>query len=234
MLSIIIPYKLNDESRKKIFEWNVVRYKEFIIPKLRKIIEVELILKEDKNQIFYKTKTLNQAVREASGKLILFSDMDVFFEPKILIQSISLMKIYPWVYPWNMYYALTSMTTRNILKKTPNIKFKIINENSYKYKNTTAPAGLLLFNKSDYYKVNGMDESFQGWGSEDRAFFYAMSTIVGPPFRNKGNLYHLWHPRERNNSIKKGTFDKNQELVSKYKAALDNKNKMIEVINRLR
>lgn len=38
-----------------------------------------------------------------------------------------------------------------------------------------------------------IDDRFAGWGGEDHAWGYALTTIGGEPWRGKADLWHLWH-----------------------------------------
>lgn len=39
-----------------------------------------------------------------------------------------------------------------------------------------------------------LDVRFHGWGSEDEAWGWALTTLHGPPVEGVGDLVHLWHP----------------------------------------
>ena len=91
-------------------------------------------------------------------------------------------------------------------------------------------AGQLLMQTESFYKANGYDERFQGWGYEDNAFQYAMDTIVGEHSRvEAGWTAHIWHPEPRSERWDHPDFEKNKLHMHHYVAAAGNVEQMIKV-----
>jgi len=63
----------------------------------------------------------------------------------------------------------------------------------------------MALRKVDYIEINGFDETFVGWGHEERTLF-CVCTMQGFVVRTvftRRRLYHLWHPessRDRENA----------------------------------
>jgi hypothetical protein len=49
------------------------------------------------------------------------------------------------------------------------------------------------------------DPRFLGWGGEDASWRDAMLTLIGPPWRGRDPLFHLWHPPQPRRSRKVGS-----------------------------
>jgi glycosyltransferase involved in cell wall biosynthesis len=57
--------------------------------------------------------------------------------------------------------------------------------------------GNFLVSRDDYQRVNGFDESFQGWGGEDDDFGQRLRAAGVRPksITNRTCTWHLWHPK---------------------------------------
>lgn len=67
--------------------------------------------------------------------------------------------------------------------------------------------------------VGGFDERFQGWGYEDRAFFYACRTLGGLTLRVPGPAYHLWHSPASERTTAVNPRSANRQLCARYEDA---------------
>ena len=54
--------------------------------------------------------------------------------------------------------------------------------------------GFTVVTRDAFDTVGGIDARFLGWGGEDLAFGWALTTLVGKPATFEGKLVHLWHP----------------------------------------
>jgi hypothetical protein len=50
-----------------------------------------------------------------------------------------------------------------------------------------------------------LDHRFLGWGQEDECHAFALSTLVGEPWRGEADLFHLWHPPQERLSRRRGS-----------------------------
>jgi predicted glycosyltransferase involved in capsule biosynthesis len=76
-------------------------------------------------------------------------------------------------------------------------------------------------------QVGGFDERFRGYGGQVAAFFYAAATFGGRE-RILGNAYHLSHPLVNRKRYR--NFQKNLDLAERYKKAVDNRQKMLQIL----
>ncbi len=221
-VSIIIPYRLDGAHRQKIFSWILRRYR-LLFP----APQFELCLAEDKNTAFYKTKTVNEAARQATGDIFILADADIFYDPRIIHQSIDLIanRGKQWVMPYTYYRPLTKPYTERYLQSNPGAAIKVSShpdqlKRQIKYVIKNSPAGLIAITKKAFFELGGYDERFQGWGCEDTAFYSLADCVLHPAVRLNETIYHLWHPRARKKSMTDGTFDKNAALRLEYRRAV--------------
>lgn len=231
-ISIIIPYKKDKEYQGRIFGWNVRRYEEIVCPYLKdRDCDFELILEEDTHNIFYKTRILNRAVNKANKEILLFADMDMVFDPEILMKGIEAASKHKGIIHLGKYlHRLTRKKTEEILMGNVDVEISITEEDS-ELTSSIMPAGLVVLLKESFYKVNEMDERFYGWGAEDSAFNCAMVAIVEQSVRIEGDVYHLWHPREKQQSIAQGHFERNRRLYRRYARLIKDKKNMLKLVN---
>lgn len=55
-------------------------------------------------------------------------------------------------------------------------------------------SGAVALSVDAFDAVGGMDERFNAWGGEDRAFWMACHALLGRPWRIDATAYHLYHP----------------------------------------
>lgn len=212
-VSVLMPYKLDGSFREKIFKWVIERYR-MLFP------EFELCLVEDREKYFHKTMAVNKAAKIASGDIFILADADIFFEKKIIDNSLLAMtnKNLKWVMPYVEYWPLTPKVSSQVLQDTPGLtkKFKEID---VKYITKNSPAGLIVITRDSFFNIGGYDERFKGWGCEDTAFYLTANCLLHEVVRLNEKIYHLWHPRQRKISMNDGTFNKNMNLRKRYQEA---------------
>ncbi|TLS37484.1 galactosyltransferase-related protein [Pseudalkalibacillus caeni] len=209
-VSVLIPYKPDYGIRDKSFQW-VKSFYEIEMP------EVELIIGYSDSQPFNRSEAINNAAKKATRDIFVIADADVIYNPRILIQSLELLKTHPWVIPFSQWLDISKLSTEKLLTESPqwplpmNIEYRK-RHNSMNYKPVS---GVIVLPREKFYTVEGFDERFKGWGREDNAFSDAMNTLCGPYKRIEENyIFHLWHPKvgpKRNPNMKN-----NNKLYKRY------------------
>lgn len=92
-------------------------------------------------------------------------------------------------------------------------------------------SGTLAVPRSLWDQVRGFDERFIGWGWEDLAFWASCNALGGGFQRIEGDMYHLWHPRSRDDNEGQPHHAANQVLGERYLAAKNNPGLMREIIS---
>lgn len=81
-------------------------------------------------------------------------------------------------------------------------------------------SGVLTVPRDLWQRVGGFDERFVGWGYDDLAFWSACCAVGGGFQRVEGAaIYHLWHPRSREENEGQPHHSANQVLGERYLAA---------------
>lgn len=188
------------ETKKLIDEFK----KDFFIP-------IFHIWQED--QGFRLAKMRNRCVAQASGEYIIEVDGDVFFHRHFIRDHIALSRegCYVKGVRVNLGKKLTESicTSKRVFNIYPwSFGIEKKRENGFYFrrlalflapryrKNVSQGLGCnMSFWKSDYIKINGYDEYFEGWGGEDDDFANRLlrSGCKKRYMKFAGIVYHLWH-----------------------------------------
>ncbi|UJF32102.1 galactosyltransferase-related protein [Paenibacillus hexagrammi] len=219
-VSVLFAYKPDKGPRDAALKWTTSFYK-------RAMPGIEICIGEDSSRNFNRSKALNRAAKQSKGKILVIADLDVFYDPAILKQSIKLLKKHAWVVPFSQVINLSEKNTKRIYesKAAWPLQAKIQHAKVREYSKWTGKLNIVP--REAFKKVGGLDERFSGWGCEDTAFALALNAICGPYKRLDHSIYHLWHPRVG----PKGNpnFDNNMKLLERYKQA-DSKESMRRLI----
>jgi hypothetical protein len=182
-VSILIPYRPDNGPRDRAFKWVKKFYKEYMP-------EAELCIGCCKHRIFSRSQAINDAAAKATRNIFVIVDSDIFFDPKIVEESISLLDQYPWVIPYNRVIRFSKITSKRLYKTKPELPIKM------KLKGHITDGfhgGMNIVPRWYFEKVHGFDERFCGWGGEDDAFAYSLNTLCGEFIRLEHEIFHLWH-----------------------------------------
>lgn len=195
-ISFVIPFKTDNGFREEIFHWNVVRLG-MLFP------GVDIIIGRNDDEPFNRSAARNDGFRGVNTEYVAFLDADTVWDPVILDKAVGTLDAgAPWVIPYMKYHVTDQKTGRWMLESSPSIKLDdCVEEMSYEHI-LSGPAdhiyspisGINVLRSDDMYKIGGFDESYVGWGWEDRAFAWAANKILGQAARFDGNIYHIWHP----------------------------------------
>lgn len=173
-------------------------------------LRIRHIWHEDKG--FRKAKILNQAIRIASSQLIVFVDQDAIAERNLI-------QLHREAYRPNQlapggYFKMSreQSATMNVDKVRAGEHEKFITEKHYRWlrkrhrnnlfynfigkKNRPKLMGLNFSVARDLLeKINGYDESYEGWGSEDSDLRTRMRLAGGKShcLWHKALIIHQWH-----------------------------------------
>lgn len=196
LISILIPFR-DTGDRKEQLEWLQQRWAK-LFP------EAEIIIEPDDGlDPFSKTIAVNRCYRRATSDILAIVDADVWLDPQILkdaAENIRSGKV-SWVRPCGTVYRLNKNFTKNLVAFTPDTEFPLVKEEHCE--RITPTVGLVcVFSRKQFEYVGGMDERFRGWGWEDTAWNVLLDGIFGKAEIWDNIVYHLWHPRVRNENEK--------------------------------
>jgi glycosyltransferase involved in cell wall biosynthesis len=218
-VSILIPFRDNGD-RTAQFDWLQARWRHFY-PGAQIIVA-----QDDGSDPFSKTMAVNNAYQQATSDVLAMVDADVWLDPHLLTAAATTIrnKRSNWVQPCSTVARLSEDYTRALIQRdpselwTPNAK-----SDAHGIERSTNVVGLVaVFSRKAFEDVGGMDPRFRGWGWEDNAFNAALATLHGKPRVWKHTVWHLWHPRTRNDEgrpIWPGQTDRNNQVGSLYSAA---------------
>jgi glycosyltransferase involved in cell wall biosynthesis len=205
-----------------------------LIDEHRKILTFNIfhVWQEDKG--FRKSKILNQAIQRACGDYLIFLDGDCIVQPDFVDQHIKLAEVgvlvtggrillgakltaqlcesKSWVFSnWvrkSFLYRLTRQMNKllPLFIKLPDFKARIYKD----FKWSRIKGCNMAAWRQDIMKINGFDESLEGWGHEDADFVFRLHS--NGVKRKSGSwateVLHLWHK-----TASKAQAEKNAEIV---------------------
>lgn len=106
---------------------------------------------------------------------------------------------------------------------------KTIHPRGTRHSNTFS--GAIAVPRALWDAVGGFDERFVGWGGEDLAFWSACCAIGRRFDRIPGDMFHMWHPRTREDNEGSPTYPSNDVLMRRYINAKGNRSEMLNILH---
>lgn len=153
---------------------------------------------KDDNPIFYRTKYLNELLREADTSIVGIWDTDVIVPDDQIDCSIADIWNGKAVmsFPYDGRFHLCSMEDSFVFRDNRLIEFLKGKKHSDCFIHSVG--GAFLVHKNHYLEAGGENEHFYGWGMEDMERVKRMEILGLPVSRAGGVLYHLFHYRYEN------------------------------------
>lgn len=139
------------------------------------------------------------AVTSSSADVVVLADADVWTDG--IHEAVREVEAgAAWGVPHRGVYRLTEASTANLVLGEP---WEHLETCERPYLGVEG-GGVVVTHRSLLMQVP-LDPRFVGWGSEDEAWAIALRTILGPPWRGKAPLVHLWHPPQPRISRARGS-----------------------------
>ena len=224
----------DDGSSQKILDYIVD-----LIPKAS--FKIKHIYQEDKG--FRKTRALNNGVINSEGELLIFCDQDLIFgeeyieymeknikegcfllcrpisvnekEKNTILEKIeSSNKYEDLLKPLPTHYLVSVNKTLRTARKR-----RILNILKLSKRGIKLVGMSYAVMKSDYLKVNGYDENYNGWGEEDDDFGNRLyvAGIKGKELKTPNMQIHLWHysdPTKKHSMNEEYYYKRKKEIFS--------------------
>ncbi len=222
-VSVLFPYKSDRGPRDRIFEWVTSFYK-IMMP------DAELCIGEGtcQDNLFSRSKAINNAAKKATKDIFIIADTDIYYDPKIIENSLAALSEYEWIIPYYKIHKLSENNTKKILSKDPAwpVHGEITDSTIIKQARV---GGLNVIPRKNFELAGGFDERFCGWGGEDDAFGIAVNTLCGKYQRLGGEIFHLHHPTLK----RKGNpnYYSNKTLTKHYRDNKGDKEAIRKLIN---
>ena len=230
-ISLMIPFR-DDGTRVEQMRWLTERWAAHF-PEAEVIIEGD-----DGKDPFSKTIAVNRCYRRTTSDVLAIIDADVWIEPEVLLKAASEVRGAPstWVRPCDRVMRLSRPTTQMLVQSDPSSAFPELTEADCE--RITPTVGLAcVFSRSMFEAVGGMDPRFRGWGWEDNAWIYLLTSLAGPATVMDNFVFHLWHPRAHHPDGRpawSGQTTSNIELGLRYKRARKNRSALDALIREVR
>lgn len=125
-------------------------------------------------------------------EVVVVSDADVIPDQQALLNAVNAAHDGRLHYPFVTCHYLTEAGTADVLAGG------VLDPTQIEFMIPGAQGGLMVMLASAWSRAGGMDEQYTGWGYEDNAWHRSVTSALGDPVRHTGDLYHLWHPSDRN------------------------------------
>ena len=210
-----------------------------LIPKAS--FKIKHIYQEDKG--FRKTRALNNGVINSEGELLVFCDQDLIFGEEyieymeknikkgcfLLCRPISVNEeekdiILKKIELSNKYEELLKDLPKNYLESVNKTlktdrKRRILNILKLSKRGIKLVGMSYAVMKSDYLKVNGYDENYNGWGEEDDDFGNRLyvAGVKGKELKTPNMQIHLWHysdPTKKHSMNEEYYYKRKREIFS--------------------
>ena len=210
-----------------------------LIPKAS--FKIKHIYQEDKG--FRKTRALNNGVINSEGELLIFCDQDLIFGEEyieymeknikkgcfLLCRPISVNEeekdiILKKIELSNKYEELLKALPKNYLESVNKTlktdrKRRILNILKLSKRGIKLVGMSYAVMKSDYLKVNGYDENYNGWGEEDDDFGNRLyvAGVKGKELKTPNMQIHLWHysdPTKKHSMNEEYYYKRKKEIFS--------------------
>lgn len=169
-------------------------------------------------QLWQKTRAINIVLQQCDTPYFMVADMDMLFHPDFTT------KIQQYLQPDEVTYFKVGILTEEESKlEKPFDAYKV------KFYTDDEATGMTLFPTAILKEINGFDEFYHGWGSED--------TDVHVRLRNKGVsvnfnqeealLLHQWHPKFYRSKESTAPYHHHLERINFEYISLSRKHKKV-------
>lgn len=207
VISVVIPFGGSDPHRLAALKWVAGRYRE---------LGWQVQIGGAEGTTWCKAVAVANALRAATGDLLVVADGDVWAENiQAAVEAVD--EGAEWACPFTKVYRQSPLQTERMLTGAPpSVAHRDLAHVPY----TGAPGGGIVVVPRETYGQIPIDPRFVGWGGEDWAWGYALTTLAGPPARSTGPLWHAWHPPQpRNRAAGLSGSVANEKLRIRYRDA---------------
>lgn len=193
-------------------------------------LNINIIYKTD--NIFHRTKYLNELLNISTEKVVVNYDVDVllpidlYYKAQQLILEDKTDIVYPFGDNNNQIRLYNAKITDTYLKNPT------LNTLHYDFKdNMYSNAGFCIFFKNNVYKEGGGEnENFISYGHEDKERLYRFKTLGYRITRFDNDIYHMEHIRTSDSNSSNPYFLHNTEEYNKV--CNMNRDEILEYLNK--
>ena len=201
------------------------------IPEIKKYVDIsnlDYIFEESTEELFCKSKVLNDLIVASNTKVVANYDADCILPISSYHQAYEAIindqadVVYPYgcgIYQWRseynpqIYEEFVNTLDTSVLDKRKSLSNSTIGWTQF-------------VNRQKYIDSFMMNENFISWGCEDDEFYYRMNVLGNRIARIDNYVYHLEHSRTYNSWFSNPNFNNNYQLWNTIKTF--DKNKLIQ------
>lgn len=186
---VLIPYRPDEGPRDRHLAWVLQQWRE------QGLVQGAYVGMHKKG-LWNKAKAVAKALAHSQADVVVIADADVWM-PKQLHLAKAIEHVADnggWAMPHHYVHRLTEEASE-LYKDDPSLNHKKLGHDRVAYGGMIG-GGMFVIRRTDYLKVGGLDPAFEGHTGEDEALGYLLSTLLGYPWRGRGDLVHLWHPAQ--------------------------------------
>ncbi|WP_298494595.1 galactosyltransferase-related protein [uncultured Algibacter sp.] len=166
---------------------------------------INLISCNNANELWCKSRAINIVLKQCETSHFFVGDIDMMYHPECINKLYELKSKADAVY-FQVGFLSEAESKNNKSYKDYNINFKSTNE----------ATGITLYNTKVLKSINGYDEFYHGWGSEDTDVHVRLKNL------NKSVLFydesilmlHQWHPKTYRSKDSLEPFHSNLEKIN--------------------
>jgi len=216
-ISVLIPYRHVDDQRERVFRWVMERWGE-ARDTYSEPLQI-VVGRQASEGPWRKGEAYWDALSRAEGDICLFVDADTWCPALPAAVNLLVSEAGPWVRGIDEVMRLNATATEAVLTEdlAPGPARSTHGGVEGTYRHAAAGAGTVVWRK-DAERIP-VDPRFEGWGHEDSAWAFALSTLLGPPAEvDSSPCYHLWHEPQARQSRTRGS-DESWRLWRRYQRA---------------
>lgn len=217
-VAVLIPWRDGCEYRARALEWARDQY-------AKKHPTWSVIIGKAPGPCWVKAAAVTAALRETSAEVLVIADADVWCD-RVGVAVDVVGQGHHWALPHRDVHRLGPVTTDSLL--AGGTIRPVLVEPAYH----GMPGGGLVVLRRELYDQVPLDPRFVGWGGEDEAWGYALTTMAGQPWRGAAPLTHLWHPPQSRASRRVGSTA-NENLRQRYHGATGSPQAMRLVLDEI-
>jgi hypothetical protein len=220
-----MPYRDEGGHFKRIAKWTEARWRA-LYP------EWEIIVADcPANEDFRRGKARNIGAARASGKYLLFVDVDCVPERIWANFGVDALRDAQACKPYKNRWRLTEDESRTVMATAPGDDLLCVPAVPIERCDSAIPWGgfVLAIRRDAFDLCVGYDPRIVGWGFEDDCFGIAVRTLLTTRKQGFYSALHLWHPPCGQVT---GSGHPNGKICEQYRAAEGKPERMLEVIKQ--
>ncbi|WP_439487344.1 hypothetical protein [Algoriphagus sp.] len=195
---------------------------------------VNYVFIEDMDNIFHRTRYINQLVKSVDTEYIIVWDTDIIIPIEQLNKSVQMLRKreVDFVTPFKDKFLDTSEVLRDLYIQCREISVLELHQGKMKaLYNPNPVGGAFLAHRQTYISAGMENEKFYGWGREDGDRVNRWEILGYKYLQVEGVLFHLTHERGINSTFHSPNQD-NRKMAEIHRSIAMSKEELQEEVRR--